>query len=238
MSPEQARGKAIDKRADIWAFGCVVYEMLTGRRAFAMDNVGDTISAVLRKSRTGPICRNGRRRLLRRLLRRCLAKDPRERRRDIGDARLEIDEALLGSTSHGSLSPQGPTPEVRFRRLTDFVGQKESRGHLPDGKMVAFVSFVAGKRQIWIRLLAGGAPLQVTQDAVDHEHPRWSPDSSALLYYTPSDSPGAPGPCGKCPRSEAVHGGSARRMAAATSAMTGGASRSFVRRARMSNSPS
>ncbi len=73
------------------------------------------------------------------------------------------------------------------------MGQKEHAAISPDGKMVAFVSFVAGRRQIWIRLLAGGAPLQVTQDAVDHEQPRWSPDSSALLYYTPSDSPGRSG---------------------------------------------
>ena len=82
---------------------------------------------------------------------------------------------------------------MKFRRLTDFVGLKESPAISPDGKMVAFVSFVDGKRQIWIRLLAGGAPLQVTHDAVHHQHPRWSPDSSALLYYTPSDSPGVSG---------------------------------------------
>ena len=56
----------------------------------------------------------------------------------------------------------------------------------PDGKMVAFVAMVAGKRQIWIRLLAGGAALQLTRDDADHTHPRWAPDSSTLIYFTPA----------------------------------------------------
>jgi Tol biopolymer transport system component len=63
----------------------------------------------------------------------------------------------------------------------------------PDGKMVAFVAFVGGKRQIWIRRLAGGVPLQLTRDDVDHEYPRWAPDSSALIYYTPAATHGEQG---------------------------------------------
>ena len=55
----------------------------------------------------------------------------------------------------------------------------------PDGKMVAFVPIVAGRRQIWIRLLAGGAPLQLTRDDADHMYPRWAPDSNTLIYFTP-----------------------------------------------------
>ena len=79
---------------------------------------------------------------------------------------------------------------VEFQRLTDFPGMKESPAVSPDGKMVAFVALVGGRRQILIRLLAGGAPLQVTRDDTDHEHPRWAPDSSTLIYYTPSERPG------------------------------------------------
>jgi Tol biopolymer transport system component len=211
MSPEQARGKAADQRADIWAFGCVLYEMLAGRRVFAADNIGDTITAVLQREpdwsslpeRTPPS--------IRRLLRRCLEKDPRRRLRDIGDARLEIDEALAGAPDAEVAAPKvSAHRDVRFRRLTDFVGLKEFPAISPDGKMVAFVSFVDGTRQIWIRLLAGGAPLQVTREAVDHEHPRWSPDSSALLYYTPSDSPGGAGTLWEV----SAFGGRPRRVAA------------------------
>ena len=79
---------------------------------------------------------------------------------------------------------------VEFQRLTDFSGMKEAPALSPDGKIVAFVAFVGGRRQILIRLLAGGAPLQVTRDDSDHEHPRWAPDSSTLIYYTPSGRPG------------------------------------------------
>ena len=63
----------------------------------------------------------------------------------------------------------------------------------PDGKTVAFVAAVNGKSQVWIRLLTGGAPLQFTRDDVDHLHPRWAPDSSALIYYTPPESSGDEG---------------------------------------------
>ena len=70
---------------------------------------------------------------------------------------------------------------------------KESPAISPDGKMVAFVALVNGRRQIWIRLLAGGVPLQVTRDETDHEQPRWAPDSSTIIYYARRATPGEEG---------------------------------------------
>ncbi len=94
MSPEQARGKVVDRRADVWAFGCVLYEMLTGRAVFPGETISDTMAAILERepewgalpART-PVG-------IGQLLRRCLDKDPKHRLRDIGDARIEIDDAL------------------------------------------------------------------------------------------------------------------------------------------------
>jgi dipeptidyl aminopeptidase/acylaminoacyl peptidase len=93
MSPEQARGKAVDKRTDIWAFGCVLYEMLAGRRAFAGDTTSDTIAAILERGPDWSALAPGVPPPLRRLLAQCLEKDRRLRLRDIGDARLALDEA-------------------------------------------------------------------------------------------------------------------------------------------------
>jgi Tol biopolymer transport system component len=95
MAPEQARGHVVDKRADIWAFGAVLYEMLTGQRAFAGDTVSDTLAAVLRADpdwdrlpvETPPA--------VRRLLARCLDRDRKKRLHDIGDARLDLDEPTI-----------------------------------------------------------------------------------------------------------------------------------------------
>ena len=115
MSPEQARGKTADKRADIWAFGVVLYEMLTGRRAFEGDDISVTLAAVMMKEPDwGPLppaTPSG----LRRLLTRCLKKDPRTRLRDVGEARVQIEELLSGTPepnwewsgtwSHGSPRP-------------------------------------------------------------------------------------------------------------------------------------
>jgi Tol biopolymer transport system component len=92
MAPEQARGKAVDKRADIWAFGVVVYEMLTGRRAFEGDDISDVLASVLKIEPNWTSVPVDTPASVRRLLRRCLEKDPRKRLSSIGDARLELDE--------------------------------------------------------------------------------------------------------------------------------------------------
>jgi Tol biopolymer transport system component len=94
MSPEQARGKTVDKRTDIWAFGCVLYEMLTGCRAFPGATASDAIAAILEREPRWDRLPDATPTAVRHLLRRCLEKDPKRRLRDIGDARLELDEAL------------------------------------------------------------------------------------------------------------------------------------------------
>jgi serine/threonine protein kinase len=94
MSPEQARGKPVDKRTDIWAFGCVLYELLTARRAFPGETLPDTIAAVLEKEPNWQALPPEMPVRIRDLLRRCLRKDPQRRLRDLGDARIEIEEEL------------------------------------------------------------------------------------------------------------------------------------------------
>jgi serine/threonine protein kinase/WD40 repeat protein len=193
MSPEQARGQRVDKRTDVWSFGCVVYEMLTGRPTFSGETVPDLIAMVLAREPDLTALPPATPVSVRRLLRRCVEKDVRRRLRDIGDARLELDEPPDEPTLARDLGRHLPDRDVAFKRLTDLMGLKESPAISPDGKMVAFVAFVAGKRQLWIRMLAGGAPIQLTCDPIDHEQPRWAPDSSTLIYYTPPTTHGGDG---------------------------------------------
>jgi serine/threonine protein kinase len=94
MSPEQARGKTVDKRTDIWAYGCVLYEMLTDRKAFEGETASDAIAPILQREPDWTKLPAAAPAPVPRLLRRCLEKDPNRRLRDIGDARLEVDEAL------------------------------------------------------------------------------------------------------------------------------------------------
>jgi Tol biopolymer transport system component len=107
MSPEQARGKPVDKRADVWAFGCVLYECLTGRQAFPGDTISDTLAAILKADPDWARLPTAAPEALRRLLRRCLARDPWHRLRSLGDARLEIEEAMAeaGRSPAGSRVP-------------------------------------------------------------------------------------------------------------------------------------
>jgi Tol biopolymer transport system component len=91
MSPEQARGQNVDKRTDIWAFGCVLFEMLTGRAAFAGDTASDTIAKILEREPDWAALPPSTPIPIRRLLFRCLAKNSKQRLRDVGDVRLEID---------------------------------------------------------------------------------------------------------------------------------------------------
>jgi Tol biopolymer transport system component len=93
MSPEQARGHNVDKRADIWAFGCVLFEMLTGRVAFAGETASDTIAKILEREPDWSVLPAATSARIRQLLVRCLAKDPKQRLRDIGDVRIEMDAA-------------------------------------------------------------------------------------------------------------------------------------------------
>ena len=95
MAPEQAKGRPADKRSDVWAFGCVLYEMLTGARAFAGDDVSDTLAAVLRAEPDWRTLPPETPASIRRLLRRCLEKDRKRRLSDAAGARLEIDDALM-----------------------------------------------------------------------------------------------------------------------------------------------
>jgi TolB-like protein len=92
MSPEQARGKVVDKRTDIWAFGCVLYELLTGRQAFQGDTLSDMIAAVLEREPDWQALPSATPAKIRDLLQRCLQKDAQRRLRDLGDARTEIAE--------------------------------------------------------------------------------------------------------------------------------------------------
>jgi eukaryotic-like serine/threonine-protein kinase len=97
MSPEQAKGKPVDRRTDIWAFGCVLYEMLTGQMAFSGETVTDTLAAILKSEPDWSRLPSTTPAHVRVLLRRCLQKDPRQRLRDIGDARVSLEEVLGGS---------------------------------------------------------------------------------------------------------------------------------------------
>ena len=113
MSPEQARGQPIDRRTDIWAFGCVLYEMLAGRSAFGRATVPDTVAAILEREPDWSALPESTPASLARLLRRRLEKDRKRRLRDIGDARNELDELAKGDTP---LEP--PSPHGRPERYT------------------------------------------------------------------------------------------------------------------------
>ncbi len=107
MSPEQARGQVVDKRGDIWAFGCVLYEMLTGRALFARETVTDTLAALVERDPDWQALPAATPAKIRDLLRRCLQKDPQRRLRDIGDARLDLDDAM--QSPRPSADPAGAT---------------------------------------------------------------------------------------------------------------------------------
>ena len=118
MSPEQARGLAVDKRTDIWAFGCVLFEMLTGRGAFAAGTASDSLARVIEREPDWSTLPPNLPDSIDRLVRRCLQKDPADRLHDIADARIEISDALP-APSRATLSnrPRSrPSPLLSRRR--------------------------------------------------------------------------------------------------------------------------
>jgi len=214
MSPEQVRGLAVDRRTDIWSFGCLLYELLAGRRLYESKTAPDILASILRDDPALEGLPDSTPAAVRTLLQRCLRREPGRRLRDIGDARIELED-VLAARMGPVVQPQPAAHNITFQRITDFVGVEESPAMSPDGKIVAFVSVGGGRRQIWIRMLAGGSPLQITHDEMDHEQPRWAPDSSSLIYFSPSQAPGEQGTIGEI----SALGGPARLL---TSAMDGG----------------
>ncbi|HSG00887.1 MAG TPA: protein kinase [Vicinamibacterales bacterium] len=182
MSPEQAKGRAVDRRADVWAFGAVLYEMLTGKRPFAGDDVSDTLAFVLTKDPDWSALPAATPSALRRLLARCLAKDPRQRLHDIGDARLEIDEAAVEPVA---VPPDGPRPYRRAHRTMPWL--------LAACAVVALVAFWTGR---WSAPSTGGAaPTRFTialpAGQAVRSRPAISRDGRTVAFTagTPSEEP-------------------------------------------------
>ena len=151
MAPEQARGKAVDKRADIWAFGCVLFEMCTGARAFGGDELTDTFAHIITKEpdwRTLPPDTPAG---LRRLLVRCLKKDPKDRLHDMSDVRIEIADVLSGA-------PAPPTGDATVRPRPPW-----RRAAIPAATLV-LGAMIAG---VGARLTTHAPPVRVAHDYHD-----------------------------------------------------------------------
>ena len=190
MSPEQARGLAVDKRADIWAFGCVLFELLTGRRPFDGDSTSDVLVSVLDREPPWSALPDSTPAALRRLIERCLEKDPRARLRDIGDARAELDRADgLAGARPGRAGRRGPVlaaavavaaaataalllwawtrPAVppafpRVTRIVATAAHEFAPALSPDGKWIAYLSDARGRTDVWVKFIAGGEPANLT----------------------------------------------------------------------------
>ena len=141
MSPEQARGRALDRRTDVWSFGCVFYECLTGKRAFPGDTVSDNIANILHTDPDWSALPATTPARVRDVVRRCLTRDVRRRLRDIGEARIALDEAQVGT-------PELATAEVRERR----------RSRAWTGLAIASV-FAVGAAAGWVLRAQRSAPV-------------------------------------------------------------------------------
>lgn len=125
----------------------------------------------------------------------------------VGTGIVAAASVALGSWLYTSREPVGP--DARLHRLTDLVGLEEFPALSPDGRSVAFAATVNGTRQVFVRLVAGGSPLQITNDSADHHSPRWLPNSSAIVYF----SPATPGEMRGTLWEVAALGGPPRRLA-------------------------
>jgi Tol biopolymer transport system component len=250
MSPEQAIGRSLDARSDVFSFGILLYELLAGRRPFNGESALDVLHEI---AHAPPKPLEGEAPLaLRMIVDKALEKDPADRyqtmrelvvdlrrlaRRSGAEVPMQADTArssvlsaprqrrlnwvfvlaaavlagVIGWVLRSTLGTASPARGVQVQRLTDLIGLEEAPALSPDGKTVAFVAVTGGKRQVWIRLLAGGAPLVLTKDDADHYSPRWSPDSGSLIYYTPGAQPGDSGTIWEIP----ALGGPARRLVSA-----------------------
>jgi serine/threonine protein kinase/WD40 repeat protein len=187
MSPEQARGQPVDKRTDIWAFGCVLYEMLTGRRAFAGDSLTDTLAHVIEREPDWSALPETTPEVVRRLVERCLRKDLRQRLRDIADARIEIDDAMAAPTA-----PAGSQPAVGDQRV-----RSRSRRWASISSIATIVlASAAGitwrlwvNDYFWQNPLADARPVRLTDFEGEELDAAISPDGKFMVFLSNRDGP-------------------------------------------------
>jgi Tol biopolymer transport system component len=214
MSPEQARGQFVDKRADIWAFGCVLYELLTGRKAFHGDTVSDVVVSILTRDPDLSALPSGTPSNIRTLLERSLDKEPKRRLRDIGDAGLELEGRsietpvsaasrlrrvlmavavlvagiLVGLAVRGgwSLPERSRSDPITFT-LTAPDAETFTPGPpapSPDGRRIAFVARDAQGRRV-IRMRSLDSAAHVMLAGTDDASgPFWSPDGRSIGFFT------------------------------------------------------
>jgi eukaryotic-like serine/threonine-protein kinase len=217
MSPEQARGLPVDKRTDVWAFGCVLFEMLTGRKPFRGETVSDTIAAILQREPEWGALPRSIPTNIRQLLQRCLQKDRSRRLRDIGDARAALEDARTENANRRRVSmawklasllagvalisvaaifwlrPGRPLQSDRasWVQLTKFPDSVSQPALSPDGRMLTFVrgpgTFYT-PGQIYVKMLPDGEPKQLTDDSFAKMSPEFSPDGSRIAYATVDDA--------------------------------------------------
>ena len=213
MSPEQARGQTIDKRTDIWAFGCVLFEMLAGRVAFPGATISDTIAAILEREPMWSALPADTPAGIEQLLRRCLAKDPRRRLRDIGDALIELDDvahgprqdARVAPTSAGSrrrlvfasmiaiiviaaaMGAWGLRPTATAPELRLDINTPPTRDRSialsPDGLKIVFAARSEGQSRLWLRAL-DSPDARPLPGTEGGSLPFWSPDSRSVGFFT------------------------------------------------------
>ena len=221
MSPEQARGQQVDARTDIWAIGCVLYEMLTGRRTFDGQTMSDTIARILEREPDWAALPRATPPPVRDLLKRCLNKDAAGRPADLTPVRAILDQARAAGRravpSRGTLAAGAvtvgvvalaalwwvradrltPTGSSSWEQITSFPDSVSQPALSPDGRMLAFIrgeGTFATVGQVYLKRLPDGDPTPLTSDGLLKMDPVFSPDGNRLAYTTVGISPcAAPG---------------------------------------------
>jgi serine/threonine protein kinase len=190
MSPEQAKGKAVDRRADIWAFGCVLYEMLTGVMTFQADTVTEILASVIKEDPDWSRLSAATPPRVRILLQRCLQKDARQRLRDIGEVRISLDEVLSGAPDPLSIVREKCRALSDLMRLEISLPEKVSLASTgafsisPNGRHLAFCATSGdGILRLWLRALDSfeARPLYGSESLLFPPF-SWSYDSRFLLF--------------------------------------------------------